>query len=101
MMLIAPIVAVVFVILIVAPLSLYYAWAASILWGWFVVPAFGVQPLSTLQLWGICLFLSMLRPRFNFAKADPDGWDSGLTALIIAPPLSLGIGYVIKFWLMA
>lgn len=85
---------------IIVPISLYYAWAASYLWGWFVVPAFGAPPLTAFQIWGICLTLAMLRPRFDMEKKNAEGWDSGLLALIFGPLLALGLGYAIKFWWM-
>lgn len=89
-----------FVMAVAVPIALYYAWAASYLWAWFIVPSFNAPPLSILQIWGICLTLSMLRPRLDLEKKNAEGWDGGLLALIIAPPTALGFGYAIKFWWM-
>lgn len=85
---------------IMIPIALYYAWAAHYLWAWFVIPAFGAPPLSVLQIWGICLTLSMLRPRINLEKTNNEAWQSGLFALLFGPLITLGIGYAIKFWWM-
>jgi hypothetical protein len=93
-------VAVIFVLLFAVPISLYYAWAASILWGWFLVP-FGLPPLTILQIWGICLFLSMLRPRIKTDQQNKDEIGSALMALALSPLISLALGYAIKFWWMA
>lgn len=84
---------------LVVPVSLYFGWAASILWGWFVVPVFGLPPITVMQAWGITLALSMLRPKINMSKSESD-FPSGLLAVVIAPPLSVGFGYAIKFWWM-
>lgn len=77
--------------------SLYYAWAASYLWAWFVVPALNAPPLSVLQIFGITLTLSMLRPRVTFNNNDSSDWASDLAVLILSPLLALGLGYAIKF----
>jgi hypothetical protein len=92
--------AILMLLVIMVPVALYYAWAASILWGWFIVPTFGLPPLTVLQMWGIFLTLEMLRPRFEFEKKDNSEWAHRLFALTLAPLLSLGIGYAIKNWLM-
>lgn len=95
-----PIAAIALVLAIAVPISLYYAWAASYLWLWFIVPTLAAPPLSTLQIWGACLFLSMLRPRFNAEKANRDDWDSAILALVAGPLVALGLGYAIRFWWM-
>lgn len=87
-------------LLVAVPLSLYYSWAASYLWLWFVVPTFGLPALSTLQVWGICLFLAMLRPRLDPKKTKGDDWEAAIFTIIVAPLLALGLGYAIKFWWM-
>lgn len=90
-----------FMLVVLIPVALYYAWAASYLWGWFIVPTFGLSPLSTLQLWGITLFLSMLRPKMTFDdKKKEIDWGSAVAAVLIVPLLVLSLGYAIRFWWM-
>lgn len=84
--------------LIIAPIALYFAWAASLLWGWFIVPIFGAPSLSILQMWGVCLTLNMMRPRISLEKEGTDGWQIGLFSLVCGPPIAVGFGYAIKFW---
>ena len=88
------------IIALMVPISLYFAWAASILWGWFVAPALSVPTLTIWQAWGITLALSMLRPKIQLEKRRETDWGGGLTALIIGPPLAVGFGYAIKHWWM-
>ena len=40
--------------------TLMNGWAVSVLWGWFVVPIFSVEPLSVLQACGLALVASIL-----------------------------------------
>lgn len=96
----APFAAVGALLLIIIPVALYYAWAASYLWDWFIVPTFGAPQLSVLQIWGICLTLGVLRPRLDLQKRNHDGWESGIFTLVFAPLVALGLGYAIKFWWM-
>lgn len=84
----------------IIPIALYFAWAATYLWGWFIVPVFGAPPLTVLQAWGICLTLSLLKPKINIDKGGEKDWAGGLLAIILAPLTGLGLGYAIKFWWM-
>jgi hypothetical protein len=88
------------VLALVVPIALYFAWAASHLWGWFIVPVFGAPPLTVLQAWGICLTLSMLKPKIDMSKGGEKDWASGVLAIVIGPLMALGLGYAIKFWWM-
>lgn len=83
----------------IIPVALYFAWAASHLWIWFLVPL-GLPPLSILQIWGIGLTISMFRPKIDAEKTNTDNWLGALTAIIVGPPLTLAIGYAIRFWWM-
>lgn len=85
-------------IAMVVPISLYYAWATTHLWTWFMVP-FGLPPLTILQAWGISLTLGTIRPKIFSQKVEID-WSNTIVAIIIGPPLTLGFGYAIKFWWM-
>jgi hypothetical protein len=91
--------AIAFIFALIIPVSLYFAWAAVILWGWFIVPTFGLPQITILQAWGIGLTLSMMRPRMTAQKTETD-WASGFVAVILGPPLALALGYAIRFWWM-
>lgn len=85
-------------IVLIAPISLYYAWAASHLWAWFMVPL-GLPVLGILQIWGVTLTLSMLRPKIKADKTEHD-WSTTMVSIILGPLFALGFGYAIKFWWM-
>lgn len=89
------------VLIIYLPLQFYLAWAASTLWGWFMIPL-GLPAISILHMWGICLTLGVMRPRTIFIKKDDRPYDFRGTALTatLAPGISVAIGAIIKFWLM-
>ena len=87
-------------VILIAPMSLYFAWAATHLWAWFVAPVFSVPNLTVLQAWGITLTLSMLKPEIDFSKSGDKDWASGILGIILAPLFALGFGYAIKFWWM-
>jgi hypothetical protein len=38
------------------PVLLWFGWSVSVLWGWFVVPAFGIPAISVSQGAGLSLF---------------------------------------------
>lgn len=48
---------------IIVPLVLLRAWVLATLWGWYVVPAFGVQPLRMVYAFGLALLASYTLPR--------------------------------------
>ena len=89
-----------FLMVLVSAISLWFGWAAAILWGWFMVPIFGATVLSTVQCWAIVLTISMFRPRLNLTKSDPSEFWSATGGIIIAPPISVALGWAIKNWFM-
>lgn len=75
--------------IVVVPISLYYAWTATVLWGWFVVPIFNVPQLTIWQAWGLSLTMGVFRPKT--AKSETN-WQ----AVLILPPMALAVGYIIR-----
>lgn len=98
---IASIIAMILLLVTVAPISLWFAFAASILWGWFLVPL-GLPAIGIAHMWGVTLTLSIIRPRPIFTRKDDRSydWEATATTIILVPPLSIGIGAIIKFWIM-
>lgn len=84
------------VVAMTIPIALWFAFAATHLWAWFVVPAFHAPTLSVLQMWGICITFALMRPNVWANKVERD-WPTSFTSIILGPALALGIGYVIRF----
>lgn len=79
------------------PIALYWAWAGTILWGWFIVPIFHVPAISVLQMYGVVLTLSVIRPTLPTTQQQ---WGTMCIFVTIGPLLSLAVGHVVKSWWM-
>lgn len=89
--LIAPVAA-----LLLLPILLWSGWAASILWGWFAVPAFGLPPLSITNAAGICLLISVARVKLSAPK-DSLSFGQKVFAVVFGPPFAVGMGWLVKW----
>ena len=79
------------------PILLWNGWAASTLWGWFIVPTFNAPAISITQAAGVALVVGVFRAKISSPK-DEMKWSTRIVAIIIGPPISVGLGWVIK-WL--
>ena len=76
-------------------------WALSILWGWFVVPVFGLPALTIAQAVGVSYVVSFLTRRTaqpNKGEKEHSDVVWGVSVLFIAPLLTLGIGWIIHLF---
>jgi hypothetical protein len=89
--------AVVLAVAFALALSLWAGFAVSILWGWFVVPLFGLRPLSIAAATGLCLIGGLLTAKYARPKED-DGWRMFVRALL-HPPLAVLFGFVLRGFL--
>ncbi len=66
------------------------------LWGWFVVPAFGLPPLSKINAYGLSLILFFLTPIRNSEKKQswPEVVFHGWFALVASSGLALALGWI-------
>lgn len=79
--------------------TLWRGFVLHILWGWFMVPIFGLPALSVVAAIGVSLVVSFMTFQYVYAKDDREtaakiGSVFGITVLY--PALVLGIGYVVK-----
>lgn len=82
----------------IAALVLGLAWGAawagftlSVLWGWFVVPTFGLTAISAAQAYGIAL---VVRAAHGLRGAESKGNDSAgavMAKLFVLPPFVCGL----------
>ncbi len=85
---------------IIAFIPAYCIWvgfAFSVLWGWFVVPALGLLPLSIANAIGICVIIGLLK--YNYSKPAEDGAVTRMVYQTLSPAFSLGVGWIVKTYL--
>lgn len=86
-------------LLILTPLIYWQAYVATVLWGWFITPVYGVQSPSIYTIGGVLFLWSLIRDTPPRAKSD-DKWGDFLWAVssaIVVPALLLGIAWVWKY----
>lgn len=81
-------------------LMFWRAYVASVLWGWFAVPLFGVPPLTFIHAVGLSLTVAVLL-RSSLALKKEEEADLGKTFinLLLTPLIYLAVGWFIKCWL--
>jgi hypothetical protein len=88
---------------IVVVRSVPYGWAIKTLWGWFVVPAFGIPDITLPTAIGITFLLSVLLPRAGDEYASEKRKEEGRYAVIanmiahlfLTPLIAVGLGKVL------
>lgn len=79
--------------------SIWKGYVLTVLWGWFVVPTFGLPALALAPAIGLAMVVSFLTHQSDASK-EPDGEfsDRMLKAIahtLVMPALVLGIGWVV------
>ncbi len=81
----------------------WYGYALSVLWGWFIVPALGAPALSVPSAIGIAIVVSYMTHQYSKKNSvDIEGWEATAEALAFSalkPLLTLGIGWIVKQWI--
>lgn len=80
--------------------SMWKGYVLTVLWGWFVVPTFGLPVLSLVPAIGLAMVVSFLTHQSDASK-EPDGDSSirmakALSHALVMPALVLGIGWVVR-----
>ena len=86
--------AVVFTLAFVTVLAILRGWVLSILWGWFIVPFFGLPVLNIPYAIGIALVISYLTVSSSKKNDDIDYWRSTAT-----PLFALLIGWIVTWFI--
>lgn len=80
----------------IVALSVYHGWALSILWGWFVVPAFGMAPLNIPTAIGLSSIGAYISGTNCVSRQDGGTlWAS----ILLGPLISLGFCWIVKQWM--
>lgn len=90
--------AVAFVPLVSSLSALVSGYVVSTLWGWFIVPVFGIKALSIPQAIGLSLVTGYLT--HQTMPEDTASTAAKITNVILYPMFALGIGYVVHHWFM-
>lgn len=77
--------------------SILSGYAISVSWGWFVVPTFGLAPLSLPVAIGLSGLVNYFTYRVQYLKDAPEIDVMKTVAYCIAKPLALlFVGYIVK-----
>ena len=78
--------------------SIFNGYALSVLWGWFVAPAFGLPELSVVSAVAIAMIIGCLTKQYTGNKDDDISIKKMLKIVfvtILRPSFSLFFGYIL------
>ena len=84
-------------LLMIIPSAIWHGWVLSIVWGWFIVPLFGLPSLSIAYAVGLVLVAGMFRGE---SKTDEDDdvvyrIAKSLGNAFLGPLLVLGLAWIV------
>ena len=83
--------------ILVLPISiLLRGWVLTKLWEWFVVPGFGLEPISIPIAYGLALVVTLLNPTLS-EHDSRDIWEAVIFSILM-PLFFLAIGWVVAQW---
>lgn len=78
----------------VAGMTIWWAYALSVLWAWFIVPL-GVKSLTVAHAYGVSVVMGMfLGTRGIKENKNQDDWISAVVTWIIYPTCALFFGWI-------
>lgn len=82
--------------------ALWFGLSLSILWGWFVVPLFGLPSIGVAQSYGLILVLRLMTINASIKKESETKTADLIARSILTPPFSAGVficvGWLVKAW---
>lgn len=100
-----------FNLLMVVPSFMWSGYVLTVLWAWFVVPTFGLAPLSIAAAVGLCAICNLVTHHQNRHRTKRKGdvepehgeraWDqfNVLVFMAMKPAIALLIGFIAKQWM--
>ena len=84
--------------------STYSGYALSVLWGWFVVPTFNMDPISIPVAIGLAIVVSYLTNHTDSSQENNGDTFSGILAkltgrALFKPTMALLVGWVVTFFI--
>jgi hypothetical protein len=80
--------------------AMWKGYVLTVLWGWFVVPTFGLPVLALAQAIGMSLVVSFLTHQSDATKEQKGSWSQrfakSVAYALLMPALVLGIGAVVR-----
>ncbi|MCQ9618380.1 hypothetical protein L1889_18240 [Paenalcaligenes niemegkensis] len=90
------------VILSIAWSALWFGLALSVLWGWFIVPLFGVAQIGAAQAYGLILVLRVLQAKAPSKDEQKASFGERIVRIVWVPPLAAGVliltGWAVSAW---
>jgi len=84
-------------VLTTAGLALLNGWVLSVLWGWFVVPTFGLPSLSVVEAIGIALIAAFLTHQYHSVPKEKTR--EYYLILFFSPLIALFIGWLVHLFM--
>jgi hypothetical protein len=84
---------------LIVPSAIANGYVLSTLWGWFMVPIFGLPALGIVAAMGVMTVVSYMTASIRYAKDDRDTSEQVIEAIVYAivrPSMALLVGYIIK-----
>lgn len=84
------------------PVSLLEAWCINLLYTWFVMPTFHEMPeIGAFHMFGILMVINLISSRISWKKDDREFDWFAVAISALNPVLALGMGAIVKFWVMS
>lgn len=78
-------------------------WVLTVLWGWFVVPTFHVQPLGVVPAIGLSMLVTYLTYHSQdveeVKRSATERWTRVVITAIVRPALVLGFAWVVHLFM--
>jgi hypothetical protein len=87
-------------LLAVAPSAMWSGFVAVKIWAWFIVPQFGLRPLTIPIAIGLALFVSFWFKKWN-TDSEPTTWESAgkyISNAAVYPAAFLLYGWIVQHW---
>lgn len=90
---------IIFLFGVVPMLTILNAWVLTVIWGWFIVPAFGVTPLAMTTAIGISILAGMLTHQETNTKGEPGQTYAEVLVGITAKSISESLSVLLIGWI--
>lgn len=77
---------------------LWGGYVLSILWGWFMIPVFGLPALTAMQAAGVKLTVRVITYTHRREEEKDDWLITSFVEATILPLVLLGLGWIIQHW---